>query len=566
MPAVKNSKIKKVLLVLFSFVLLFTSLLQPLVPNAHAQTWYNQGFTDWYKKVYDQNESPPNEIFGERYTAAQVQWIVFSLISQPINFLGSKTQDVTTCFFTFGISAKIECITKITEAVSEVLDVLKISTNPFSQNLKNQDNTNVLSLVFSDYESRPLSGIKYLSSTISKFTSIPVANAQGFGFGAVDGLQKYWQGFRNMAYALTVLVVIVFAFMIMFRVKLSPQLVISVQVALPKVITVLVLATFSYAIAGFVIDLSYVVGGLFASLMNLAGFATSFKDAWNFIVPTGGTNILGGFYIFFYMLGYTILFFIAAIVTLAGTLSGLSVFGTIASLLMILMSIWVLILMIVYTIKVPWMLIKNLISLFISIVVAPIQIVIGALVPTIGFGVWFKKIIAESLVFPLTGLFMFLAWKTLYASMAASLGQVTQIFGAQQQNLWAPPILGSSQDMAGILWLAVSFTFITLIPKSVDIMKMLIMGQKFEFGTAIGEAVGPLQWGQRQVMGSPIARTFQESAGLVGASRMLKSASESEFWGNLMNKTQKLTGVNTKNAGEIANAWDSKAKQKQKVE
>jgi len=378
--------------------------------------------------------------------------------------------------------------------------------------LENQNSKSAITLVFSDYQNRPLSGMKYIKNSISKFTSIPVANAQGFGFGAVDGLQKYWQGFRNMAYALTVFVVIIFAFMIMFRVKLSPQLVISVQVALPKIITVLVLATFSYAIAGFVIDLSYVVGGLFASLMNLAGFAKSFKDAWDFIVPTGGTNLLGGFYIFFYMLGYAILFFIAAIVTLVGTLSGLSVFGTIASLLTILMTIWVLILMIVYTIKVPWILLKNLISLFISIVVAPIQIILGAVVPTIGFGVWLKKVIAETLVFPLTGLFMFLAWKTLFASMAASLGQFTQIFGTKQQNLWAPPILGSSEDMAGILWLAVSFTFITMIPKAVDIMKMLIMGQKFDFGTAIGEAQAPMKaaWG---ATGAPIVGSFQQGAG-----------------------------------------------------
>lgn len=561
MPAVKNSKIKKIILVLSSFVLLFTSLLQPLVPSAHAQTWYNQGFTDWYKKVYDKNDSPPNEIFGERYTAAQVQWIVYSLISQPINFLGGKTQDVTTCLFTFGVSAKVECITKITEAVTEIFDVLNISTNLFSEGLENQNDESAVALVFSDYQSRPLSGIKYVRNTISKFTTIPVANAQGFGFSAVDGLQKYWQGFRNIAYALTVLVVIIFAFMIMFRVKLSPQLVISVQVALPKIITVLVLATFSYAIAGFIIDLSYVVGGLFATLMNLAGFAKSFKDAWDFIVPIGATNLVGGFWIFFYMLAYTFIFFIAAIVTLVGTLSGLSVFGTIASLIMIIMSIWVLILMIVYTVKVPWVLLKNLISLFISIVVAPVQIVLGAVVPTIGFGVWLKKIIAEALVFPLTGLFMFLAWKTLGASMSASLGQFTQIFGAKQQNLWAPPILGSSEDMAGIIWLAVSFTFITMIPKAVDIMKMLIMGQKFDFGTAIGEATTPLQWGQKQIMGSPITRTFQEGAGYLGASKALSKAAESTFFGNLLNKTQRITGVDIDAAKKISKAWEDKGKQ-----
>lgn len=526
----KKSFIKKLSLIFLSSVLFLNSMIMPFAVSKAADeepsTWYNQGFTDWYAKVYG-DESPPSEIFGERYTAAQVQWILYSLFSFPINFLGSNVQGIVACALSAGsagtnIISDAVCIGKIIEFITPIMQSGPWSTltaiSPIQTNLTFSES------IISDYHNRPLSGIKYVSNATSKFMSIPTVSAQGFGFGAVDGLQKYWQGFRDMAYALTVLVVIVFAFMIMFRVKLSPQLVISVQSALPKVFMALILATFSYAIAGFVIDLSYVVGGLFASLMELADFA-SFTTAWNFIVPSAVTNFTGGFYIFFYMFAYTIFFFIAAIVTFAGTLSGLSGYGYLASMAILLMSIWVLILMFWYTLKVPWVLLKNLISLFLSIVVAPIQIVIGALVPAIGFGAWLRKIIAEALVFPLTGLFMFLAWKTLFASMAASIGQVTQIFGAQQQNLWAPPILGSSEDMAGILWLAVSFVFITMIPKAVDIMKMLVMGAKFDFGSAIGEAAGAfgiLPTAQKAVQGifSDIGQTYMtQRFGSIGGNK-----------------------------------------------
>lgn len=497
--------LKKLSLIFLSSILFLNSMAMPFAVAKAADeapsTWYNQGFTDWYSKVYG-DESPPSEIFGERYTAAQVQWILYSLFAFPINFLGSKVQVATSCLMAAAsvgtnIKEDVECVQKTVEIItdlSEFFGAVPVSSASSNQNLGFSQS------IFGDFQNRPLSGIKYLSKINSKFAIVSTVNAQGFGFGAVDGLQRYWQGFRDIAYALTVLVVIIFAFMIMFRVKLSPQLVISVQSALPKVFTALILATFSYAIAGFVIDLSYVVGGLLSALMNSAGFSGSFADAYKVIVPSYETEGVGAFYIFFWMFGYTVMFFLAAIWSLLGTISGLSVYGFLASLLMILVSIWVLILMLWYTIKVPWVLLKNLISLFVSIVVAPVQIVIGALVPTIGFGVWFKKIIAEALVFPLTGLFMFLALKTLVASFAASTGQsvfaqlglLDWMLDSSEQSLWTPPILGSAEDMAGILWLAVSFMFVTMIPKAVDIMKMLVMGAKFDFGSAIGEATQPI--------------------------------------------------------------------------
>lgn len=510
----KLNFVKKISLIILSSLLFLNSMAMPFAvakaADEEPSTWYNQGFTDWYAKVYG-DESPPSEIFGERYTAAQVQWIVYGLVSLPINFLGSNVQGIVACAMTAqslgtNVIADVICAKKVADFLIPILQ--NAPWSPLSVNSNVQPNLTFGQSITSDYQKRPISGIKYTANLISKFTSIPTANAQGFGYTANEGLQKYWKGFRDIAYALTVLVVIVFAFMIMFRVKLSPQLVISVQSALPKVFMALILATFSYAIAGFVIDLSYVVGGLLASLMSLAGFSeataatgstpamSAFQNAFRQIVPMEGTTNLGAFYIFGWMIAYSVSFFVTAVITLFGTLIGLSVYGTLASIIMIFFTVWVLILMVWYTLTLPFKLIKTLISLLVSIVVAPVQIVLGALIPSIGFSMWFRKIIAEALVFPLTGLFLFLASATLTASMGASLGQAGQSLASlvgitiTSQNLWAPPILGSSADMAGILWLAVSFTFITMIPKAVDIMKMLVMGAKFDFGSAIGEAMG----------------------------------------------------------------------------
>ena len=178
-----------------------------------------------------------------------------------------------------------------------------------------------------------------------------------------------------------------------------------------------------------------------------------------------------------------------------------------------------------YLFRVPWVLIKNLISLYLSIVVAPLQIVIGTLVPSIGFGMWFKKIIAEAMVFPVTGLFLYLAMMTVINSMTVSFAEIGEVFGISDPgSMWAPPIIGSADDMAGLLWLALSFMFIVMIPKAVDIMKMLIMGEKFAFGTAVGEAFGAAKFAYGATIGQPVSM-YQQSLAFESISKFLEKKS-----------------------------------------
>ncbi|MEK7472470.1 MAG: hypothetical protein AAB625_00345 [Patescibacteria group bacterium] len=57
----------KLCLIFLSTLLFLNSLFMPfavaLAADPAPSTWYNQGFTDWYAKVYG-DESPPSEIFG----------------------------------------------------------------------------------------------------------------------------------------------------------------------------------------------------------------------------------------------------------------------------------------------------------------------------------------------------------------------------------------------------------------------------------------------------------------------------------------------------------------------
>jgi len=116
------------------------------------------------------------------------------------------------------------------------------------------------SLIIFPYTNPPASGIYWIYSNLEKATIIPKTYAyEGIGFAALRPFMDIWIVFRNISYLALVLILISIGFMIMFRTKINPQTVISVENALPKIIISLILITFSFPIAGFLIDLMYVL-------------------------------------------------------------------------------------------------------------------------------------------------------------------------------------------------------------------------------------------------------------------------------------------------------------------
>lgn len=92
--------------------------------------------------------------------------------------------------------------------------------------------------------------------------------AEGIGFAAISPFMNLWKVFRDLSYMLLVLVLVGIGFMIMFRMKLNAQTIISVENSLPKIVVSLILITFSFAIAGFLIDLMYIIIALAISLLS----------------------------------------------------------------------------------------------------------------------------------------------------------------------------------------------------------------------------------------------------------------------------------------------------------
>lgn len=535
----KKGFIKKLSLIFLSSLLFLNSMAMPFAIAKAADeapsTWYNQGFTDWYAKVYG-DESPPSEIFGERYTAAQVQWIIYSLISVPLSF-DQDTQRIVACFFTI----MAESGTSIETCGDALIDKFE-KFRQFMGTNNSKSNDNLVNLMFN--ENRKLSGVNYLSNILYNYNVIPEANAQGFGYTALNPVQKYWSGARDIAYALIVLVVIVFAFMIMFRIKISPQVVISVQSSLPKVFGALILITFSYAIAGFMIDLMYVIGGVFALLIKTGQFSSQditaiYKD----IFPSNQT----GMYFLFHMMWYAVFFLIATLINMIAVTVSFGQFlpGTAFSIISILLVVWILILALWYTFKATWVLIKTLISVYLNIISAPLQFALGVFVPSMGFGNWFKKMMADLLVFPVTGLFMFFAWRLMWLSYAfgfkaianenifARIIELINNIGTPDANLfdtlWVPEILGFGQTTSGFLVLLMSFGIIAAVPKVPDILKMLFLGGKFDYGSAIGEAMGA--FGIAKTAQSAATDTAGHLAGSAVAGRYGAASASPTWWG-----------------------------------
>lgn len=99
----------------------------------------------------------------------------------------------------------------------------------------------------------------------------PTKIGVGIGFCGLSPLLSVWTVFRNLAYFFFVIAFVVVGMAIMLRVKIDPRTVMTIQNQIPKLIIALLLVTFSFAIAGFLIDLMYVVIYLF---FNVAGTAS----------------------------------------------------------------------------------------------------------------------------------------------------------------------------------------------------------------------------------------------------------------------------------------------------
>jgi hypothetical protein len=491
--------------------------------------WYSPNWKQFGLKTFD---TDPTDLFGERYTFAQVNWIIWSLIYFPF------AQIAKPGFIICALRGESGCFTTLGET----------SYNPEIINsdlaTKQKPDQNLVQAVF---EERSFSGITYFKDKLRRFHLVPEAQAQeGFGFtGALSPIQNMWRASRNITYSLFALVILVMAFMIMFRVKIAPQVAITAQSALPRLTITIILVTFSYAIAGLLIDLMYVVIGLisvFGGEFAPPGVADSPIGIFNFLTKGQPFNFdvnLGfiGLSIW-YIVGFTIatLFIMTVLIALSGsfvlgmltglpgpitTIPAITGAAATASFIAFLAFAVLVIISIFHVIRVSWMLLKTYAIVLLLTIFAPFQILLGAIFSggSLGFGAWLRTYLSNLAIFVVVGLIFLLSWIFLgqacvlalnaaipdsFPELAATIAKLffgpaadpfTSPFLEEGTASW-PPLMGiAGEEGAALLMLGASFVLFTIIPRTANLIKALIQGQPFSYGSAVGEALGPFTLG-----------------------------------------------------------------------
>ncbi len=160
----------------------------------------------------------------------------------------------------------------------------------------------------------PVSSSQYVYALREQFGISKSAYAQetGYGFKSLGPILQVWKAFRNLVFLFFVLIFSAVGIGIMFRFKMDARTVMTIQNQIPKLTIGLVLITFSYAIAGFLIDMMYVVvyliinigsnvystsglGSLNAPSLNSTpfGFVNSLYSSFEIPIVGFNTGIIG---------------------------------------------------------------------------------------------------------------------------------------------------------------------------------------------------------------------------------------------------------------------------------
>jgi hypothetical protein len=345
----------------------------------------------------------------------------------------------------------------------------------------------------------PLHTSDYFQYLSSNFGINKKAYAQtGTGFDSLKPLMNIWVAFRNIVYLILVIIFVAIGLAIMLRVKIDPRTVMTIQNQIPKIIVGILAVTFSFAIAGFLIDIMWVMIYLIYNVITQAagheviksagleggtpfgviGAGNSWSILWEASKDIGVTiaNLLG-----FDSLMNTAAHLswwqgiISGILGIAGVLTGILGFlgGLIAfliigiALLAALFRIW-------------FALIKAYVMILLDVILAPFWI-IGGIVPgsPISVGGWLKDIGANLLAFPVTiAMFMFaVLFKDMFGKIPAN-------------QYFFPPLIGNPQDMSpSLIGAIISLGIVLMTPSMVDLLKQMVKAPKTNMMGAIGSSL-----------------------------------------------------------------------------
>ncbi len=338
-------------------------------------------------------------------------------------------------------------------------------------------------------QTRPVSGTQFIASTLERLRvpgAAPVyaVGVGGTGYSALTPVLQLWTLTRNLAYLFFAVAFVVVGIMIIMRKKIDQKNALSIQMALPKIIIALVLVTFSYAIAGFLIDLMYILIGILFTIfgtinatkaqevrdivmndvilvaafkIELGSITTQFSGVNNAIYDMLN-NILGN------VKNQNI---VINVLSGAGSTLGAALFMLIIvfAMLWAVFQIW-LKLLIAY------------VRIVIYVIAAPLMLMLDAIPGQNQFGKWIMALLADILLFPVTIVLMLLG-VLLSLSYSSSNGVG-----------FIPPLIGLGNT--AVIPTLLGFGILLSIPKVLDELPKMLKVQPNPLGDAWKDAA---KWG-----------------------------------------------------------------------
>ncbi len=309
----------------------------------------------------------------------------------------------------------------------------------------------------------------YVADVLENAHIITPAYAQGLGFASLNPILELWKTFRNIAYLAFVFIIIIIGFMIMFRQKIGGQTAVTAQQAIPNIIIGLILVTFSYAIAGFLIDMMYL---LMFMIIGIFGQTAPQLDAG--IVDYSITKLMGTLFT-------NVSSFDANLDIVTNIISGMISTETSGSILGIIggltLSLVLAIAILISTVKLFFELLKSYTTIVLSVVTAPLVLLGGAFPGKNSFKPWLMNIIGNLSAFP-----------TVLMTVILFFQFTNKATGADTSGGFVPPfLLGRGQS--GAITTLMGLAIILALPEIVKEVKKKL-GATEGFGTMIFNEAG----------------------------------------------------------------------------
>ena len=429
-----------------------------------GERWYIQKTENWNKKVFD---SPKEEVFKERYTLS----ILTDIMNSTIAAVGG--------------------VTKVSQGPNGPVYVQEGGAIDFIANL-----TGIL------YTAKPASSIEYLADLGQNLGIVKPAYAQGLGFSAFSPALRLWKLFRDIAYLGFVVIFIIVGFMVMFRKRIDPRTVVTIQEALPRIVMCLLLITFSYAIAGFIIDAGGFLTQLIGSTLKSAGLIAVEAD------PLAKQVTLTELYSQNVFALVNPLRNVEKLVKgIQGTdipLAGDLPFGLGA--LTIGFIFWIAGIFIMF--KIFFALLAPYIGIVLSVIFAPLML-LPATIPGANNALtsWIRGLLANVLVFPVTFAMLAIAAAIKGTETQGNFGPNAYWGLPQQSQLqigWSPALIG---NWGGVLGDLLAFGILFTVPKVVEMVQSVFQIKPEPWqGAAAAEIKGTI--GGIPVLGGLVSRAM----------------------------------------------------------